>query len=140
MPEAGETKYLHSMNVAKDFRAWHLRQSWGTVTADVCRFQLAKSDFAKSQAKHFGKRFPAILMYIVEYSFPWRKKADQHRDAYREAHKRAIVKFVKQFRQEFGTADGQIDWGKVLVLNSGKPAGKERGDTETKNKKKIKRW
>jgi Type II restriction endonuclease EcoO109I len=67
---------------------------------------------------------------------PLAEKADQHRDAYREAHKRAIIKFVREFRQEFGTADGQTDWDKVLILNSGKLAGKKRGDTQGKKKSK----
>jgi Type II restriction endonuclease EcoO109I len=48
------------------------------------------------------------------------KKADEHAATYEKAFAEATDRLVRQFESEFATADGKIDWHKVLEFNSGK--------------------
>jgi hypothetical protein len=53
------------------------------------------------------------------------RKADEHAAIYGKAFTAATDKLVEQFQNEFATADGRIDWDKLLVFNSGKKALRE---------------
>lgn len=50
------------------------------------------------------------------------KKADEHGDEYQKAYTGLVNKLLGEFQAEFVTTDGQIDWDKLLTLNSGKKA------------------
>jgi hypothetical protein len=52
------------------------------------------------------------------------KKADEHAGAYLKAYGELENRLINEFKSEFATADGLIDWDKLLTLNSGKKAPK----------------
>ncbi len=48
------------------------------------------------------------------------KKADEHAGVYLKAYTEVANKFVQELETEFATADGKIDWDKLLAFNCGK--------------------
>lgn len=59
------------------------------------------------------------------------RKADQHLATYKSAHDEASNRFIAEFQGEFATPDGQIDWDKLLIFNSGKkPPNKSKAMTK----------
>jgi hypothetical protein len=48
------------------------------------------------------------------------KKVDEHGEVYKKAYGELVAKLTNEFMSEFATADGQIDWDKLLAFNSGK--------------------
>jgi hypothetical protein len=48
------------------------------------------------------------------------KKADEHSAEYKNAYTELVNKLIAEFEAEFSTASNQIDWDKLLALNSGK--------------------
>lgn len=48
------------------------------------------------------------------------EKADAHNNEYQKAYTELVSKLISEFESEFATAEKQIDWDKLLELNSGK--------------------
>ena len=63
------------------------------------------------------------------------KKADEHAAIYDKAFGEITSKFVEQFQADFATADGRIDWDKLLEFNSGKKKPRPPKEKKSKSKK-----
>ena len=74
--------------------------------------------------KYCGQRFwefisgnPNLYIEIVE---PLGHKAKEKNDQFSESYSKMINKFTKQFSNDFCSDSGEIDWEKLVKLNSGK--------------------
>lgn len=50
----------------------------------------------------------------------------QHRIEFEKAWDQAVNRFELEFLQDFSTAEGSIDWEKIVAFNSGKPQPKQK--------------
>ena len=63
------------------------------------------------------------------------KSADEHSAEYQKAHAGLVNKLMAEFEAEFATAAKQIDWDKLLALNSGKKAPRQSKPRRPKTSK-----
>lgn len=72
-----------------------------------------------------------LYMDIVE---PLGYKARERNDEFLRSYAKQINKFTLQFTKEFCTPDGEIDWSKIVHLNSGKYQVKEKALLQSNKK------
>lgn len=94
------------------------------VTVNGCCYGKDNNPDKGDYFKYCGQRFwefisgePNLYIEIIE---PLGHKAKEKNDEFIESYSQMINKFTKEFINDFCKATGEIDWEKLVKLNSGK--------------------
>ncbi|MDR1525351.1 MAG: cytosolic protein [Tannerella sp.] len=79
-----------------------------------------KGDYFKYCGQEFWSFISGNDDLYIEIIEPLGHKAHEQNEEFRKSYRKMINKFTKQFANEFCRDDGEIDWEKLVRLNSGR--------------------
>ncbi|MDR1562866.1 MAG: hypothetical protein LBS54_07285 [Dysgonamonadaceae bacterium] len=82
-----------------------------------------KGDYFKYCGQEFWSFISGNDNLYIEIIEPLGHKAHEQNKEFRKSYYKMINKLTKQFANEFCKDDGEIDWEKLVRLNSGKEMG-----------------
>jgi hypothetical protein len=94
------------------------------ISINGCCYGKDKNPDKGDYFKYCGQRFwefisgdPSLYLEIIE---PLGHKAKEKNDEFMESYSQMINKFTKEFIDDFCKSTGEIDWNKLVKLNSAK--------------------
>jgi hypothetical protein len=99
------------------------RKSFEVILGHACgkskRSHIGSRDFRELSGQAFWSEISGDPNFYIQLLNYMQNEPDQHKEEYSKAWQVAVDKLNLEFQRDFCLSNGDIDWGKILVLTSG---------------------